>query len=149
MTILSVMRHIPASAETGQHVETLLNVAFGLAHELSELCLNLESSPAMRPHRFYGAQVADAGVSTLAHVACASATYTHAYRDRIEAARSIKGARETARSLDRLITLLHGHQHLGRHQTQPLVDKLSQVTAILVALDAALRAGTVPATRVG
>lgn len=54
-------------------VRSLLLLAFGLAHEVSETCLDIEHE--IGQHRYYGGQVADTGVTVLAHIDCADASY--------------------------------------------------------------------------
>ena len=74
-------------------IRGLAHLAFSLTHEVSEGALDLESSAPMRRHRFLGHQVADAGVSALAHVACASAVCPPGgYMERLGASSALRNA---------------------------------------------------------
>ena len=141
------METLPAGTDSDRHIRALLTLAFGLAHDIAELCLNLEASPELQAHRFYGAQIADSAVSALAHVACANASYTPQLHDRIDASHSVGGAKDTLRTLDRLISLLLGHRYSGPEHTRAITDKQVQAMAILTALEVELLGANLPARR--
>ncbi len=88
-------------------LRSLVQLAHTLAHELPESALDLERG--LGRHRFYGAQVADAGVNVLAHIACAASYIPPAdVSSRLELRRSLLGARD---ALDHLRTLLKSLDH--------------------------------------
>ncbi|MEO8540237.1 MAG: hypothetical protein ABI577_10895 [bacterium] len=119
-------------------VTALMGVAFNLAHDISELSLNIEQYPELHGHSSYGTQIADAGVSALAHIACASATFAPDIHSRIEAGHSVSGARDSLHTLEHLVHTLIGNHYLAPERAQRLFDKIEQTRAILTALDAEL-----------
>lgn len=124
-------------------LRTLSTLAFHAAHRVSEGALELERNPELRRVRFYGAQIADAGVSTLAHVACATASMPPwDLSSRIEARNGLKGAREC---LDKLRGLLKGcesKEYLDSGSLAPLYDAIEEAMALVRALALELHAGS-------
>lgn len=87
---------------TVRDLRGLALLAHTLAHELSEDALDLERILARQ--RYYGSQVADAGVTTLARIACAvSLIPPYDLHSRVDLRAALHGAIE---SLDRLRDLL-------------------------------------------
>ncbi len=124
-------------------IRGLAHLAFSLTHEVSEAALDLESSPPMRRHRFLGQQVADAGVSALAHVACASAACPPGgYLERLEATSALRNA---VTCLDELRTLLKKAERSGyvdEGNVETLAAKLEEALAVTRALAAELHGGS-------
>lgn len=123
------------------HVSALIEIAFGLAHEISELCLDLECRPEMALHRFYGSQVADAGVCALAHIACASESWPPTIGAYNATAESVSGAQANLRALDRLLSLLRVHRRVPAEVTGALSCKVEEAAAVLTALEVELCGG--------
>jgi hypothetical protein len=114
-------------------LRSLFVLAHSLAHDISEDALELEKRLAHL--RFYAAQVGDAGISTLAHVASASALVPpvdlHA---RVELRTALYGALEALDRLSLLVRRLH-----ERDQVDPaVIDRLrrhsEELTAVIRAL---------------
>lgn len=126
-----------------------MSLAFRMTHEISEAALDLEQSPALAPHCFYGTQVSDAGVSALAHFAAAYATYSIDYVSRMEAARSLAGARVCLSSLKRLLARVERFGYIEPERAATLHQKIDEACAVLMALGVELRGGSHRMRRAG
>lgn len=123
-------------------IRGLAHLAFSLAHEVSEGALDLESSPPMRRHRFLGQQVADAGVSALAHVACASAACPPGgYTERIEATSALRHAVKCMDELRTLLKKAERNSYADAATVETLAAKLEEALAVTRALAAELHGG--------
>lgn len=84
-------------------------LAHSLAHEISEYTLDLERQ--LGRQRYYGSQIADAGITVLAHVACAASLIPpYDLQSRFELRASLRGAIQT---LDHLRDLLRHTARTG------------------------------------
>lgn len=116
----------------------LMHVAFGLAHDVSEMSLNLEASEEMHRHAFHGSQIADLGVSTLANIASASSTLAPSLHSRIEAAHSVSDARTSLHALSRMLDSVVSHHFVNEDSLAQLRAKMTQAGAVFTALDTEL-----------
>ena len=119
-------------------VRSLLLLAFGLAHDVSETCLDIEHE--IGQHRYYGAQVADTGVTVLAHIACADASYPpYDAQTRLDLARSLSGARARLDELRGLLKTLSDRHILPASRLAPIRDQVEQLMALVRAIEAEVR----------
>lgn len=116
-------------------LRSLSTLAFHAAHRVSEGALELERSPGLRRVRFYGAQVADAGVSALAHVACASAVMPPwDLQSRVEARNALRGARDCLDKLRGLLKSCEKQGYLESAALEPLYEAIEETMALVRAL---------------
>ena len=113
-------------------LRSLATLAFQAAHRVSEGALEVERSPELRRVRFYGAQIADAGVSALAHVACAVAAMPPwDLQSRVEARNGLRGARECLDKLRQLLKSCEQQGYLDEAQLTPLYDAIEEAMALV------------------
>jgi hypothetical protein len=120
-------------------VLALVNLASKLVSEVSELVLDVEQSPAMRAHGYFGAQLADAGVGALAHVAAAQASYTLDYMSRLQALSSLSGGRGALSEVKRLTKAAHAGGLVSDAICESITATADQAIAVLLALTVELR----------
>lgn len=120
-------------------LRSLLLLAFSLAHQISEECLDLEHRLAHR--RFYAEQLADAGVSILAHIACADASYPpFDAQSHVELARSLAGARERLDECRTILKRLVEHGNLPETTVEELRQRIEELMAVVRGLELEVRA---------
>lgn len=115
---------------------SLSTLAFHATHRVSEGALELERKPELGRVRFYGAQIADAGVSALAHVACATASMPPwDLGSRIEARNGLHGARDCLDKLRGLLKACESNGYLGDDASvAALQDAVEEAMALVRAL---------------
>lgn len=118
-------------------VAGLMHLAFKLAHEISDASLDMESAPGLRPHRFYATQVADCGVSTLTHIAAASADLSDSsFNGRMRVAASLHGAREELSRLKQALKTIGVQRYAD---TAFLVARVDELSVVIMALTIEVR----------
>ncbi len=116
-------------------LRSLTTLAFQAAHRVSEGALEVERSPGLQRVRFYGAQIADSGVSALAHVACASAAMPPwDLASRVEARNALRGARDCLDKLRNLLKSCEKQGHLEPAETAPILEAIEETMALVRAL---------------
>ena len=138
MMLVGVTSNVTLVDVDVRSIAGLMHLAFRLAHEVSEAALDLEKG-GLRGPRFYASIVADTGVSALAHVAAASATYSDDYRGRLEAAASLRSARECLVKLKDVVSRAAAQHYLDESIAKPLTARVEETIAVLMALGIEVR----------
>lgn len=121
-------------------LRSLATLTFQAVHRVSEGSLDLERTPGLRRVQFYGAQIADAGVSTLAHVACATASMPPwDLQSRIEARNGLNGARKSLDDLRGLVKSCEAQGYVSADRVAQLRADIEEAMALVRALSLELR----------
>lgn len=124
----------------------LMQVAFSVAHEVSDACLAIEREPGMRGHRAQATLIADSGVSALAHVAAASASLTDpSLAARLHVTDSLRGAREELRTLRQRLNSARHLRYLREDLAEDVMKKADDLSVILMALAVEVRGNHIAA----
>lgn len=122
-------------------LRSLATLTFQAAHRVSEGSLDLERTPELRRVQFYGAQIADAGISTLAHVACATAAMPPwDLQSRIEARNGLNGARKCLDDLRGLVKSCESQGYVSDERVAQLRADIEEAMALVLALSLEMRA---------
>jgi hypothetical protein len=117
----------------GRDLRGLILLAHSIAHEISEDALELERR--LGRQRYYASQVADAGITVLAHVACAGSLIPpYDLQSRIELRASLHGA---IQSLDELRSLLKHSPRLAEIAPdvhERMANRVEELIAVIRAL---------------
>jgi hypothetical protein len=114
-------------------LRSLLLLAHSLAHDLSEDALEVERR--LGPRRHDGLAIAEAGISTLAHLACAASAlpaYDLPARRRLRTA--VLRARDSLEGLRSLVRPLDGDPQVGPNLTARLIRHADELIALVPAL---------------
>jgi hypothetical protein len=114
----------------------LFQLAFKLAHEVSDASLDLDRDPGLRGHRSFADQLADSGVSALAYVAAASADFAAdpSFRGRHRVVTSLRGARHELSQLRHSLKSLLGRRFLNEASNEALLARVDEATLVITAL---------------
>lgn len=121
-------------------VAGLLQLAFKLAHEVSEATLDIERAPGLRNHRLHGSRIADCGISVLARVAAAASDYADPqYHARLQVPSSLRAARDELGQLRQYLNTVLGQRYVEESQMHSLIARADELTAVLMALGVEIR----------
>lgn|GEM_PF-3712426 len=121
-------------------VSGLLLLAFRLAHEISDACLDLEQDSSLSRNPARANQIADGGVSALAYLAGASADFHDpSLRARLAVRSSVRGSREELAKLKERLKSATAAGYLDPVASEDLVRRIDELTVILMALGVELR----------
>ncbi|MBK7327804.1 MAG: hypothetical protein IPI85_01530 [Dehalococcoidia bacterium] len=123
-------------------IHGLMQLAFGLAHDVSEASLDLERTPGLRGRGVHARLIADSGVSALAHVASASADLSEGgFNGRLRATSSLRGAREELKQLrDRVHTVATAN-YISETAASELTSRIDELATLIMALSVEVRGG--------
>jgi hypothetical protein len=114
-------------------LRSLLLLAHSLAHDLSEDALEVERR--LGPRRHDGLEIAEAGISTLAHLACAaSALPAHDLPTRRRLRDALLRARDSLESFRSMVRPLDGDPLVSPNLTRRIIRSADELIALLRAL---------------
>lgn len=123
-----------------RNVHGLMELAYRLAHEVSDAALELEADREARAPRIYLRRLADSGVSVLAQVAAAAAdSKASDYRSRVDCTVALRGARAELNILRQALDALARYDGVSTELVAELRSTADQLVAVLLALTVELR----------